>query len=192
MGRKDNKSGTNKSALETAYGYLASRMRTVQETRKHLKDKGYDAAEIDETIADLRKLSYLDDYQYALRYYEYNREKHRGSLRAMRELQEKGVDADTAENAREDFLYENKVDEFMDALEVSLKTMALSMPDNGQAGDGDEAVTFGGMLAADDRLAAKLARKLETRGFARGDIFRVLDRIRQMDYGVNGEEETGQ
>ena len=31
----------------------------------------------------------------------------------------------------------------------------------------------------DDRLSAKIARKLEGKGFSKGDIFRVLDRIRR-------------
>ena len=31
----------------------------------------------------------------------------------------------------------------------------------------------------DDKLSAKIARKLESKGFARGDIFRVLDTLRR-------------
>ena len=31
----------------------------------------------------------------------------------------------------------------------------------------------------DDKLSAKIARKLETKGFNRGDIFRVLDALRR-------------
>ena len=146
-----------KTAMEEASAYLANRMRTVHEVRQRLRDKEYDAAEIDETLNDLIGLRYLDDYLYALRYYEYNREKRRGSRRAARELAEKGVDEQTIKNAREDFLFENKVDEFEDALAVALR-----------AAEDRE---------TDKKLRAKIARKLEGKGFSKGDIIRVLGEL---------------
>ena len=83
-----------KSAIEAAYSYLDTRMRTCAEVERKLKEKGYDEDEILEAVNELTGMRYLDDYQYALRYYEYNREKRRGSGRAARELAEKGVDKD--------------------------------------------------------------------------------------------------
>ena len=114
MSHKDSNTKTELTAMEAAAKYLSTRMRTVSEVRDHLSAKGYTSDEIDETVNDLIGLRYLDAYQYALRYYEYNREKHRGSLRAARELSEKGVDPETVRYAREDFLYSNKVDEYED------------------------------------------------------------------------------
>ena len=105
-------------------------------------------------------MRYLDDYQYALRYYEYNREKRRGSGRAAGELAEKGVDPETIRNAREDFLYSEKVDEYEDALAVALKELEL------KPGTGEKAM-------------ARIGRKLDGRGFARSDIFRVLEELRR-------------
>ena len=157
-----------KSAIESAYAYLANRMRTTEEVRKHLEGKGYDAGEIAETINELMEMRYLDDHAFAMRYYEYNREKRRGVLRAERELAEKGVDRETIGFAKEDFLYENEIDEFADALEIARREISLT--DKGQ-----------GPAPLDDKLAAKIARKLETRGFARGDIFRVLDEVRRLN-----------
>jgi regulatory protein len=150
-------STNKKSAMEAASAYLANRMRTVEEVRRRLRDKEYDAAEIEETINDLIGLRYLDDYLYAMRYYEYNREKRRGSGRAARELAEKGVDEATIRNAREDFLFENNVNEFEDALAVAVK-----------AAEDRE---------LDEKLRAKIARKLETAGFSKGDIIRVLGEL---------------
>ena len=167
-GKSDNKN--NKTAAETAYAYLASRMRTSEEVRRHLRDKGYEEDEITETINDLIGLRYIDDYLFAVRYYEYNREKKRGSLRAMRELIEKGVDKETAANAREDFLYEQKVDEYEDALAAARKEVYVPSDIYG------EPPVF---REVDDKLSAKIARKLEGKGFAKGDIFRVLDSIRR-------------
>jgi len=166
MKNKENKR-SNKSAAETAYAYLASLMRTVAEMEKHLAEKGYDRDEIRETIDELKANRYLDDQQYALRYFEYNHEKRRGTLRAVRELEEKGLDSETIRNAREDFMYENSIDEFSDAIEEAEKLLSIS----GHRGP------------ADEKLAASIARKLERKGFARDTIFKVLGRIR------NGEPE---
>ncbi|MBQ0041159.1 MAG: RecX family transcriptional regulator [Clostridiales bacterium] len=154
------KSKAKKTAMEVAASYLSNRMRTVEEMRKHLKEKEFSENEIEETINDLIGLKYLDDYAYAVRYYEYNTEKHRGSFRAMRELEEKGVDKQTVKFALEDYLYENKIDEYELALEVARKEEFTEV---------------------DDKLIAKVARKLESRGFKRDDIYRVLDEMRRWD-----------
>ena len=156
--------------MEVAAAYLANRMRTAFEVRKHLKDKEYPADEIEDAVAELIELKYLDDYQYALRYYEYNREKKRGTLRAERELAEKGVDKETIRNAKEDYLYEQKVDEYEDALAVARKEVFTQNDIYGE-----EII----VKELDDKLSAKIARKLESKGFARGDIFRVLDTLRR-------------
>ena len=170
MGDRTKEEKNKKTAAEAAYAFIAARMRTAEEVRKHLKGKGYPEKEISEAVNDLIGMRYLDDYQFALRYYEYNREKKRGVLRAERELAEKGIDRETIRNAKEDFLYEQKVDEYEDALEIARKDVFTSSG------------TYGEPLKAreiDDRLTAKIARKLEGRGFSKGDIFRVLDAIRR-------------
>lgn len=165
-------SSSSKTAAETAYKYLASRMRTSAEVRKHLLSKGYDSEETEETIRDLIGMKYLDDYQYALRYFEYNREKRRGSLRAARELSEKGIAAETIRNAREDYLYAEQVDEYAEALAAAERELAVryGTPEDP---DGLRLVQW------DDRLTAAIARKLDGRGFDRNDIFKVLDELRR-------------
>ena len=170
MAKKETQKENTKTAFEAACSYLAPRMRTTGEVRKHLEGREYPEAEITEAINDLIGMRYLDDYLYALRYYEYNREKKRGVLRAERELLEKGVDKETARNAKEDFLYEQKVDEFEDALEIARKEVWLQPDVYGEAPRARE---------VDDRLTAKIARRLESKGYSRGDIFRVLDRVRR-------------
>ena len=158
---KKQKNKPKNTAMEAAAQYLANRMRTVQEMRQHLHDKEYSNKEIDETVADLIGLRYLDDYAYALRYYEYNTAKHRGSKRAMRELEEKGVDKETIKFALEDYLYEAKVDEYKMALEIAAK-------------EAEE-------REIDDKLIAKVARKLNGKGFAQGDIIKVMSEMRRWD-----------
>lgn len=147
--------------MEVAAQYLANRMRTIAEMRQHLKDKEFSEAEIDETVNDLIGLRYLDDYAYAMRYYEYNTAKHRGSKRAMRELEEKGIDKETIKFALEDYIYETKVDEFKMALEIAAK-------------EAEE-------KEIDDKLIAKVARKLDSRGYAQSDIIKVMSEMRRWD-----------
>ena len=149
-----------KSAMEVASDYLANRMRTVAEVRKRLSEKEFDESEIDETINDLIGLRYLDDYDYAKRYYEHNAEKKRGSFRAMRELEEKGVDKETIKFALEDFKFESKVDEYK---------MALSVAEN----------EIENAKVVDEKLIGKIARGLNTRGYRKDDIFRVLEKVRE-------------
>ena len=171
MSTTDNKKEKNKkTAFEAACSYLASRMHTTAEVRKHLESKEYDDDEITEAVNDLIGMRYLDDYLYAARYYEHNRDKRRGVMRAERELIEKGIDRETARNAKEDFLYEQNVDEFEDALETARKEVYTKKDIYG-----DDVI----VKEMDDRLSAKIARKLESKGYSRSDIFRVLDTLRR-------------
>ena len=167
---KNKEKKNKKTALEAAYAFLATRMRTTAEVRKHLETREYSDDEITETINELIGMRYIDDYLFALRYYEYNHEKKRGVLRAERELAEKGVDRETARNAKEDFLYEQKVNEFEDALDIALKEVFVPSDIYGEPPV---------MKTVDERLTAKIARKLEGKGFSKSDIFRVLDSIRR-------------
>lgn len=151
-----------KSAYDEAAAFLGTRMRTVAEVRKRLLDKEYPESEIEEVINDLIGLRYLDDYEYAKIYYQHNTEKQRGGRRAMRELEEKGVDKQTVKFAFEDYMYEAKVDEYRIALKIA-RTVAEDAAD------------------IDDKLIAKVARKLENKGFAHDDIFRVMSEMRRWD-----------
>lgn len=157
----NNKKENKKTPLETAYAYLTNRMHTVRETEQHLRGKGFSDEEVRETIAELKDLKYLDDYEYALRYYEYNRQKRRASMRAARELAEKGIDAETIRNAREDYFYADNVDEFEDALESARKDLESKKD-----------------AAFDEKAAAATARRLSNKGYESDIIFRVLERLR--------------
>lgn len=178
MSSSEEKKKNKKTAAEAAYAFLATRMRTAEEVRRHLESREYSEDEITEVINDLIGMRYIDDYLFAFRYYEYNREKKRGVLRAERELLEKGIDKETARNAKEDFLYEQKVDEFEDALEIARKEVFVPSDIYGGAPRA---------LEVDDRLTARIARKLEGKGFSRGDIFRVLDTVRREARAGDGE-----
>ncbi len=165
-----------KSALESAADYLSHRMRTEAEVRNRLKDKDYETEEIDEAIDSLKSHRYIDDYEYALRYIEYGYGKHRGSRRILRELEEKGIDGSTAQNAYEDYCYENHVDEYAEALAIARSTVGEGFGESyaaGKATDSDPCIEI------DDRTCAKVARKLESRGFRSEDIYKALAEMRK-------------
>ena len=156
-----------KTAMEVASRYLENRMRTVAEVRKKLQEKEFSDEEISETINELIGLRYLDDYEYAKRYYAYSVEKRRGSLRAMRELEEKGVDKETIKFAYEDFVYETKVDELAIAKQVAKAMLNADAEDY----DSENREPF------NEKMRGKIARKLETRGFSTSIIIRILNEM---------------
>lgn len=153
-----------RSARDEAARYLTHRMRTEAEVRRHLADREYEECEIDEAVAELRSLRYLDDYQYALSYFEYGFGLRRGSMRIKRELVERGVERETIENAYEDFLYENDVDEAENAYSIAARDIENR-----------------GVKEIDDKVKARIARKLENLGYRSDDIIRTLSRIRTED-----------
>lgn len=164
------KSAQQKTPLEMASAYLANRMRTVLEMKEYLQNKGCTNKEITYVIDELKELKYLDDNYYAVRYFEYNHGKNRGSLRAIRELEEKGVDGETIKNAYEDYVYENSIDEFAEALNLARKELYYMKE------DGSGRVI---RRELDEKLMAKIARKLERSGFQNEHIYRVLGELRK-------------
>jgi len=81
---------------------LALRSRTEGEVRRRLEDRGFDVPCIDETVAWLKSLGYLDDRAYAQRYVEARtKSKPMGPGRIALELRRKGIDGKTAEEALE-------------------------------------------------------------------------------------------
>jgi len=169
--KKQEKTKKRKTAMEAASAYLANRMRTVLEMQTYLKQKAYSVDEIEETISELKELKYLDDYYYALRYFEYNHSKHRGSLRAVRELEEKGISDEIIGNAREDYFYENKIDEYEEALGLARKEVFYLSE------DGSGCIV---QREINNRLLAGIGRKLERRGFCAEHIYRILNEIRNL------------
>ncbi|MBQ0018388.1 MAG: RecX family transcriptional regulator [Clostridiales bacterium] len=170
----ESKGKNKKSAMECAISYLAGSMRTCDEVRKHLEKKEYGTVEIEETVKELTDLRYIDDYQYALRYYEYNYSRNRGSGRAQQALASKGVDRSIIRNAYEDYMYENNADEYELAYKLAEKELYIT-PDL----VGEDAEPKRREIS--DKLLARIARKLQTRGFSVDIVARVLSRIRGME-----------
>lgn len=58
-------SSPSPDAFQRALRYLGYRPRSEAELRKHLRQHGYDAAAIDQSVARLRELNYLNDGNFA-------------------------------------------------------------------------------------------------------------------------------
>jgi regulatory protein len=81
-------------ALDLSYRYLGFRDRTVVEVRRHLESKRVEPDTIEQTIAELQDLGYLDDARFAQRFVEDRRTlDHWGNERIERKLLSAGVDA---------------------------------------------------------------------------------------------------
>lgn len=174
--------GKKRGVGDEAMRYLSHRMRTEQEMRQHLKEKEYEDSEIEGVISDLREHHYIDDYEYALAFYRNSFEKLRGGMRAKRELEQRGIDALTADNALEDYKYEAGIDELANARWIAMQSIYGSDIANGYRESG-ESVLLGDSAGEeaehlDERKIASMARKLENRGYTSGIIYKVILEMR--------------
>ena len=81
-------------ALDLSYRYLGFRDRTVLEVRRHLEAKRVEPDTIEQAVAELSELGYLDDARFAKRFVEDRRTlDHWGNERIERKLAASGIDA---------------------------------------------------------------------------------------------------
>jgi regulatory protein len=81
-------------ALDLSYRYLGFRDRTVLEVRRHLEAKRVEPDTIEQAVAELVELGYLDDARFAQRFVEDRRTlDHWGNERIERKLLASGIDA---------------------------------------------------------------------------------------------------
>ena len=146
-------------AKQRALDYLAHKPRTEEEVRRKLRRQDASDAVIDDVVARLYELDYLDDEAYATDYVR-NRfaSKKYGPVRIRRELIERGVDRHVADAAVDD-LFEDE-DPVAAAREHAEKRWAR--------------------LADEDdprRRKQKLYRYLRRRGFTSDTIYPLLDEL---------------
>ncbi|MET0602473.1 MAG: RecX family transcriptional regulator [Baekduia sp.] len=82
-------------ALDLSYRYLGFRDRTVLEVRRHLEAKRVEPDTIEQAVAELVELGYLDDARFAQRFVEDRRTlDHWGNERIERKLVASGIEAE--------------------------------------------------------------------------------------------------
>jgi regulatory protein len=144
-------------AKQTALDYLAYKPRTETEVRRKLRDNDVDRPVIEDVVARLYELGYLDDEEYA-HDYAHNRYSNKGygPIRIRRELVKRGIDRPLADRA---------VDELF--AEVDPTTAAR-----------EHAEKYWPRVAGDDdprRQKKKLHDYLRRRGFTADTIYPILD-----------------
>lgn len=78
--------------MESAAAFLAVRPRSIEETRRRLRHRGYTAPLVEHVVARLIEMGYLDDEDFARRWVESrDRARPRGTVALRRELALKGV-----------------------------------------------------------------------------------------------------
>lgn len=96
-----------RSAFDFACRYLTSRERCAAQVRDYLKRKGFEADEIERALEKLRERRLVDDLRFARLYVESrSRRSPRSRAFLIRELMQKGVDAETARLVVLEFLQE--------------------------------------------------------------------------------------
>jgi regulatory protein len=119
-------------ALTLAYQYLGKRDRTVAELRRHLEAKGAAPAAVDEAIATLKRLGYLDDARYARCFAEDRRRlDHWGAERIERRLLEIGVERDLVAAALAD---PDAPGELSAAVDLLRRRFPRALPDDRERG----------------------------------------------------------
>ena len=89
-----------RSSLAAALLLLSYRQRSEQELRRRLREKGFAKPPVDESIARLRELGYVDDASFARAYTETQQAARPRSQRLLTlELRRKGVEPNVAEAA---------------------------------------------------------------------------------------------
>ncbi len=102
------------NAKQKAYRYLALRPRSEKEVAKKLKEKGFSTAIIQETLAKLGDLKYINDNSFSCQWARHLAvNKLWGNRKIIADLQEKGIDKETLtaalETARQEMSEEEAV-----------------------------------------------------------------------------------
>ncbi len=146
-------------AKQRALDYLAYKPRTEEEVRRKLRKEDVPEAVVEDVVARLYELNYLDDESYAQDYVR-NRfaSKKYGPIRIRRELVERGVDRHVAEDAVAD-LFDDE-DPVAAAREHAEKRWARLADEEDPR-----------------RRKQKLYRYLRRRGFTSDTIYPILDEL---------------
>jgi regulatory protein len=147
---------------DTALRFLANRDRTCREVREHLMGKGFGKEETDDLILELVTWNYLNDQAYAEKYYRYAGRKGRSIYRMKQELIQKGVSSQDMEEAL------NRWEEEEGPLDRRDSDTAWK-----------EAVKITGGNPADEKMIARVGRRLHGLGYSSEVIFRILEQCRK-------------
>jgi regulatory protein len=143
-------------AINKTIKHLGGRLKTKKQVRDYLKTKGYVPAVINEVLDKLNEYSFIDDEQYAQEYIRCSA-KNKGKRRIENELKQKGVAEELIKQKTADI--ENEFESALELAKKYMKNKELSRENS-----------------------AKLYRYLSYRGFASGDIIKVIKKVSGEEY----------
>ena len=147
-----------KDIRETAAGRIARGEVTGKELTDYLVKKGFTRAEAESVTSEFRELGYIDEARYAGLFIAHARQKGWGNTRIRGELARKGVAPDIARDALEDAMEEGTISSERErALEVAEKMLMG--------------------VEADDRIKARIARRLAGYGYSASVIYETIDKL---------------
>lgn len=148
-------------ALDRAIAYLNIKPRTKLQIKQYLDKKGCDSKEVEEAISILEEYGYIDDLNFACRYFELGFEKGHGIFRIKKELAGKGVSKDVIDKALDSV--EDVPDQFLTALDIGRQIV----PED--AGEMD--------YETKQKLRGRIARRLAGRGFSSDIAYRAAKEL---------------
>ena len=153
-------------AAEAAAVLLDSRGYSKKEIEKKLVSKGYSQSEAKETSELLESRGYIDDAEYARSLAVRLFEKGKGVLAVKRELSDRGIDGNIASSICEE-LMENDFSQIEAAMSLAMKTAGLR-----NRSECDELLP-----CIDDKMKAKIARKLSAAGYETSVIVKIFAKL---------------
>lgn len=154
-----------KDIIDIALRHLEHRERSKFEMKKHLKEKGFSEDEIQETISYLEEFRYVDDERYCESYIKYALSKGKGKVRIRQELSEKGITGELLQLALEEQV--DSTLEWDNAMMQAQKILRISGVSRGEDGK----------LELDEKLKAKIGRRLSGLGYSTGMIYDVIGKL---------------
>lgn len=147
-----------KDVKDVALKYLYYREHSTYEVKEHLKTKGFPEEEILEAIVFLINNNYLNDENFCTNCINYGISKGKGSIRMRYELTEKGIPYAITQRLIEENLdlTKEKENAYIQANKV-LGTKCEYL---------------------DEKLLAKVGRRLSALGYSTSIIYQVLERIK--------------
>ncbi len=149
-----------KDCHDTALSHLEHRERSSFEVRSHLKSKGFQEEEIEEELENLKELHYIDDARYCESFVRYGMEKGRGPTRLQFELKDKGIDGDLIRQTIEDHF--DRKSEKEAAMKAAKKILI-------------------GEMKPDEKVLAKIGRRLASLGYHTDIIYDILGQLRKSE-----------
>ena len=165
-----------RNVIDAAITYLSFSDRTVAEMRGYLKKKEYSVDEIEEAIAYLKDMNYVDDKNYAQRYIEQATSRGKGSLKVKNDLKKRGIDDSVIEELQFEEEVFDKEAERQRAWEMA-EIFYEEVKDSFKPDPDDDFETKREKYKEKQRAQGKLGRRLVSKGYPQDVVYSILSEL---------------